>query len=76
MPFLFLNNLLDKTILFGHDRIGFHTRKKLWNPTELDVDLTGKVVVITGANSGLGFATAKSLAKKMQLSIWYVGVAN
>lgn len=33
-----------------------------WNPSQLP-DLTGKVYVITGANSGLGFETAKYLGK-------------
>ncbi|MCC5814859.1 MAG: SDR family NAD(P)-dependent oxidoreductase, partial [Leptospira sp.] len=64
MPFSFLDNLLDKTVIFGYDRIGFHTRKKLWNPRELEVDLADKTALITGANSGLGYATAMALAKR------------
>ncbi|MFF7976586.1 oxidoreductase [Streptomyces sp. NPDC007905] len=33
-----------------------------WNPTHLP-DLSGRTAVITGANSGLGFATAEALAR-------------
>ena len=29
-------------------------------------DMTGKVVIITGGNSGIGLETAKALVKKMQ----------
>jgi len=34
----------------------------LWKPPE-DTDLSGKYIVVTGGNSGLGFATAKSLVR-------------
>ena len=36
---------------------------QLWNPTRHQVNLTGKVAVVTGANRGLGLATASHLAK-------------
>jgi dehydrogenase/reductase SDR family protein 12 len=42
----------------------FEKKSKSWNPSELDVDLSGKVCIVTGANSGLGFATSKELAKR------------
>ena len=34
-----------------------------WNTTHIQ-DLTGKTIIITGGNSGLGFEAAKALSRK------------
>ncbi|KAJ9088627.1 Dehydrogenase/reductase SDR member 12 [Entomophthora muscae] len=47
-----------------YTRQGFLENSKRFNGSALDVDMTGKTVVITGANSGLGYATATEIAKK------------
>lgn len=44
-------------------------RHKAWNPEsppnlELEEDITGKIVIVTGANSGIGRETAYQLAKR------------
>ncbi len=59
-----LDDILNKTVIFGYDKVGYHVRKPLWREEDTHVDMTGKVCLITGANSGLGFATAKALASK------------
>lgn len=56
--------LLDASIYFSFDRSGFHRHAKGFDPDDLDVDLTGKVCLVTGANSGIGFATAQGLAER------------
>lgn len=56
------NRLLDKTIYFSFDASGFLRHAKDFRQADLDVDLTGRRYVVTGANGGLGFETAKALA--------------
>ncbi|MBF0239389.1 MAG: SDR family NAD(P)-dependent oxidoreductase [SAR324 cluster bacterium] len=58
----FMDDFLNKTILFGYDRIGYNIRKKLWNEADTKTSMTDKVCVISGANSGLGRATCFHLA--------------
>ncbi|PXF50114.1 Dehydrogenase/reductase SDR family member 12 [Gracilariopsis chorda] len=43
---------------------GFRARKKSFNPTALDIDLTGKHYIVTGGTSGLGFVTAQQIAER------------
>lgn len=62
--FELLDDFLDKTILFGYDRIGFAIRQKWWDDSQLQASLLNKVAVITGANSGLGKACGLALAKR------------
>lgn len=56
------NRFLDKTIYFSFDVSGFIRHAKEFRQDDLDVDLTGQHFVVTGANAGLGFETAKALA--------------
>ena len=58
------NLVLDPSIVFSFDRNGYRRHQLFFDPTHLDVDLTHKTAVVTGANSGIGFATAKALAKR------------
>lgn len=60
-----LDAWLDAAIVPSYTNIGYRIRRALmWNPTDLDVDLSGKVIAITGANSGIGFAVAQALAQR------------
>ena len=54
--------LLDKSIVFSFDRTGFARHARAFDPRDLAVDLTGRVVLVTGAGGGLGLAAARALA--------------
>lgn len=46
------------------DRIGFERHRRSFRPGDLDVRLGGRTCVVTGANSGIGRATARALAAR------------
>jgi NAD(P)-dependent dehydrogenase (short-subunit alcohol dehydrogenase family) len=56
--------LLDASILFSFDRSGWRRHARQFAPADLDVDLAGRVCLVTGANSGIGFACARGLAQR------------
>jgi len=62
MPLPILDDLLDRTVIMGYDRIGYALRKPLWDSSDTDVSMTGKTCLITGANAGIGQAAAERLA--------------
>jgi NAD(P)-dependent dehydrogenase (short-subunit alcohol dehydrogenase family) len=59
----FISDVLDATVVPGFSRVGYLLRAQLgkWSPVS-DMNLEGRVVVITGPTSGLGAATARMLA--------------
>jgi dehydrogenase/reductase SDR family member 12 len=56
--------ILEAPIVPSFTKLGYHARRRLdeWTPLE-DYDLRGKVIVLTGATSGLGKCAATILAR-------------
>lgn len=47
-----------------YTRSGYERASAEFNPDALNVDMTGKTVIVSGANSGLGRQAATELAKR------------
>ena len=57
-----LSRVVDPFIVSSFDRTGFCIHSLAFRADDLDVDLSGKRCLVTGANSGIGFETALGLA--------------
>jgi dehydrogenase/reductase SDR family protein 12 len=57
-----LSRVVDPFIVSSFDRTGFRIHGLAFEAEDLDVDLSGRRCLITGANSGIGFETALALA--------------
>ncbi len=54
--------IADPLIVPSFDRGGFRLHALAFDPDDLEVDLTGRRCLVTGANSGIGYETALALA--------------
>jgi NAD(P)-dependent dehydrogenase (short-subunit alcohol dehydrogenase family) len=57
-----LSCAVDPLIVPSFDRTGFRIHSLGFQPDDLDVDLSGRRCLVSGANSGIGYETALALA--------------
>jgi len=58
-----LDTVLDRTVVPGYSRVGYLLRRPGWPDDDPSPgSMTGRRALVTGANSGLGKATARALA--------------
>lgn len=65
------DRLLDASIVASFDASGFRRHARSFVPGDLDVDLRGQELVVTGANAGIGRVVATELARRGG-SVWMV----
>lgn len=59
-----LDRALDASVVFSFDHTGYMRHQARFEWRDLDVDMAGKVCLVTGANSGIGYEVALGLAKR------------
>jgi NAD(P)-dependent dehydrogenase (short-subunit alcohol dehydrogenase family) len=57
-----LSRVVDPFVVSSFDRTGFRIHSLTFRSEDLDVDLSGRRCLVTGANSGIGYETALALA--------------
>ncbi|MCG8422706.1 MAG: SDR family NAD(P)-dependent oxidoreductase [Proteobacteria bacterium] len=56
-------------VAWSFSRLGYQQRSRTFSHDEIDSNLAGKVCLVTGANSGIGFAIARGLAER-HANVW------
>jgi len=63
-----LDMVLDRSVIGGYSKLGYRIRSRGWSDAGL-LPMPGKVVLISGASSGLGYAAAEGFAR-LGATVW------
>jgi dehydrogenase/reductase SDR family protein 12 len=63
-----LDMVLDRSVIGGYSKLGYRIRSRGWSDAGLP-PMPGKVVLISGASSGLGYAAAEGFAR-LGATVW------
>lgn len=58
------DKLAEPTVVLSYTSVGYDLRRPLWDDQATQTDARGRVMVVTGANGGLGYATSRALAER------------
>lgn len=66
LPFLvrLVRHVTDLVAPYSFNRMGFELNQRGFEPGDLPEDAHGRVALVTGANSGIGLATTRELARR------------
>lgn len=59
-----VDHLADASVVFSFGRVGYERHRRRWDDPDLDIDLSGRRILVTGGTSGVGLALCELLVER------------